>query len=83
MFTILNPVIFMVDRFIGLSDLRSSDKSIKILVDHCKIEIRSSPLPSVQLFTILCHICVFTILPHFLLRAIMDAMEQSVVMNFI
>ena len=60
MFTILNPVIFMVDRFIGLSDLRSSDKSIKILVDHCKIEIRSSPLPSVQLFTILCHICNVT-----------------------
>ena len=58
MFTILNPVIFMVDRFIGLSDLRSSDISIKILVDHCKIEIRSSPLTSVQLFTILCHIWI-------------------------
>ena len=34
MLTIFNPVIFKVDRFIGLLYLRSSDESIKILVDH-------------------------------------------------
>ena len=33
MFTAFNPVIFMMHRFIGLSDLRSGDESIKILVD--------------------------------------------------
>ena len=33
MLTIFNPVILMVDRFIGLLDLRSSDESIEILVD--------------------------------------------------
>ena len=49
--TPFNPVIFMVDRFIDIVDLRSSDESITI---GWIIEI---PIPSMKFANILCHIC--------------------------